>query len=92
MNKAQLHLMEIGLKDKYAGEVKKTKEGGVIVDPSGIYVSDLMVYWAELENKELKEDIIDCLEELTENNTITPKVAEYFDYMRERYLGKWSTE
>ena len=40
-----------------------------------------------------KEDIIDCLEELTENNTITPRVAEYFDYMRERYLGKWgSTE
>ena len=39
-----------------------------------------------------KEDIIDCLEELTEGNTITPRVAEYFDYMRERYLGKWSTE
>ena len=43
----------------------------------------------ERENKELKEDIIDCLEELTEGNTITPRVAEYFDYMRERYLGKW---
>ena len=39
-----------------------------------------------------KEDIIDCLEELTEGNTITSRVAEYFDYMRERYLGKWSTE
>ena len=39
-----------------------------------------------------KEDLIDCLEELTEGNTITPRVAEYFDYMRERYLGKWSTE
>ena len=36
-----------------------------------------------------KEDLIDCLEELTEGNTITPRVAEYFDYMRERYLGKW---
>ena len=39
-----------------------------------------------------KEDLIDCLEELTEGNTITPRVAEYFDYMKERYLGKWSTE
>ena len=46
----------------------------------------------EKENKELKENLIDCLEELTENNTITPKVAEYFDRMREKYLGNRSTE
>ena len=69
-------------------EIELILEDNTKIEKKNILLSQTIEQQKE-ENKELKEDLIDCLEELTEGNTITPRVAEYFDYMRERYLGKW---
>ena len=65
-------------------EIESILEDNTEIEKKNILLSQII--------EQQKKDIIDCLEELTEGNTITSRVAEYFDRMREKYLGNGGTE
>jgi hypothetical protein len=74
-----------GLRDLCTGTINRTEDGGIILNPSGIFVSQLMEYWAKEKAARIAEleaaldGIIDYAQEHIDDDE-----AQWGTYRKER--------